>query len=92
MKEELFYSVHRCTILAIYNTFFQKEDDHMITYRSGTRQSTTDYILVRRQRLRFVKYCKVIPGEADKTQPPVDIRNGARKAQENKEKVAIIDN
>ena len=26
--------------LAICNTFFQKKDEHMITYRSGTRQST----------------------------------------------------
>ena len=50
--------------LEICNTFFQKKDEHMITYRSGTRQSTIDYILVRRQSLRFVKYCKVIPGEA----------------------------
>ena len=54
--------------LAICNTFFQKKDEHMITYRSGTRQSTIDYILVRRQSLRFVKYCKVIPGEAVATQ------------------------
>ena len=28
--------------LAICNTFFQKKDEHMITYRSGTRQSTID--------------------------------------------------
>ena len=35
----------------------------MITYRSGTRQSTIDYIQVRRQSLRFVKYSKVVPGE-----------------------------
>ena len=54
--------------LAICNTFFQKKDEHMITYRSGTRQSTIDYILVRRQSLRFVKDCKVIPGEAVATQ------------------------
>ena len=50
--------------LAICNTFFQKKDEHIITYRSGTRQSTIDYILVR----RFVKYCNVIPGEAVATQ------------------------
>ena len=54
--------------LAICNTFFQKKDEHLITYRSGTRQSTIDYILVRRQSLRFVKDCKVIPGEAVATQ------------------------
>ena len=54
--------------LAICNTFFQKKDEHMITYRCGTRRSTIDYILVRRQGLRFVKYCKVIPGEAAATQ------------------------
>ena len=40
----------------------------MITYRSGTRQSTIDYILVRRQSLRFIKDCKVISGEAVATQ------------------------
>ena len=54
--------------LAMCNTFFQKKDEHMIMYRSGTRQSTIDYILVRRQSLRFVKNCKVIPGETVATQ------------------------
>ena len=54
--------------LAICNTFFQKKEEHMITYRSGTRQSTIDYILVRRQSLRFVTDCKVIPGETVATQ------------------------
>ena len=43
--------------LAICNTFF-KNKEHMITYRSGTRQSTIDYILVRRQSLRFSKIRK----------------------------------
>ena len=43
----------------------------MITYRSGTRQSTIDYILVRKQSLRYVKYTKVIHGEAVATQLPV---------------------
>ena len=54
--------------LAICNTFFQTKDEHMITCRSGTRQSTIDYIMVRRQSLRFVKFCKVIPGETVATQ------------------------
>ena len=54
--------------LAICNTFFQKKAEHMITYRSGIRQSTIDYILVRSQSLRFVKDCKVIPGETVATQ------------------------
>ena len=54
--------------LAICSTFFQKKEEHMITYRNGTRQSTIDYILVRRKSLRFVKYCKVIPGETVATQ------------------------
>ena len=54
--------------LANCNTFFQNKYEHMITYRSGTRQSTIDYILVRRQSLRFVKDSKVIHGEAVSTQ------------------------
>ena len=40
----------------------------MITYRSGPLQSTIDYILVRRYSLRFVKYCKEIPGKTVATQ------------------------
>ena len=54
--------------LAIRNTFFQKKEEHMLTYRSGIRQSKIDYILVRRQGLRFVKDYKVIPGETVATQ------------------------
>ena len=49
--------------LAIANTFFQKNDQHLITYRNGDRMSTIDYIIVRRDEIRSIKDCKVIPGE-----------------------------
>ena len=34
--------------LVICNTFFQTKDEHMITYCSGTRQSTIDYNIINR--------------------------------------------
>ena len=49
--------------LAIVNTYFQKKVEHLITFKSGPNSSQIDYILVRRDQLKGVKDCKVIPGE-----------------------------
>ena len=46
------------------NTFFNKMEEHLITYKSGQRSSTIDYILTRGPNLKSVKYCKVIRGES----------------------------
>ena len=50
--------------LALVNTFFEKKDEHLVTYRSGRYFSVIDYILVRRSMLGKVKNGKVIPGES----------------------------
>ena len=49
--------------LAVANTFFQKKEEHLITFKSGPTKSQIDYLLVRRNELKGVKNCKVIPGE-----------------------------
>ena len=62
----------------------------MITYRSGTRQSTIYY---RRRSLRFVKDCKVIPGEAVATQHrPLILEMELEKPKKNKEKIERKEN
>ena len=50
--------------LGIVNTFFQKQEEHLITYKSRNRRTTIDYILVKRTDLKAAKDCKVIPGES----------------------------
>ena len=50
--------------LGIVNTFFQKHEEHLITYKSGSRITTIYYILVKRTDLKVAKDCKVIPGES----------------------------
>ena len=50
--------------LGLVNTFFQKQEEHLITYKSWNRRTTLDYILVKRTDLKAAKYCKVIPGES----------------------------
>lgn len=52
------------TDMAILNTFFKKEDNQLITYKSGDRCSQIDFILARRQHLKEVRNCKVINGES----------------------------
>ena len=54
--------------LVIANTFFEKNYQHPITYRSGDRMSTIDYIMVRTDEIRAIKECKVISGEYVATQ------------------------
>ncbi|XP_045452741.1 craniofacial development protein 2-like [Melitaea cinxia] len=50
--------------LAIANTFYRKREQHLITYRSGLHSTQIDYILLRRNRLKSAKDCKVIPSES----------------------------
>lgn len=50
--------------LAIVNTFFQKKEEHLITFKSGPSKSQIDFFLVRREELKGAKDCKVIPGES----------------------------
>ena len=48
--------------LAIVNTFYSKRREHLLTYKSGGKATVIDYIMVRRENLRELKNCKVIPG------------------------------
>ncbi|XP_060810006.1 craniofacial development protein 2-like [Amyelois transitella] len=52
-----------CHDLAVVNTFFQKKDEHLITYKSGNSKTQIDYILIDKKDLKQIKDCKVIPGE-----------------------------
>ena len=54
--------------LVVANTYFQKKDEHLITNKSGDRCSTVDYIITRREKLKNIKDCKVIPGKCAITQ------------------------
>ena len=49
--------------MAIANTFFTKQQEHLVTYKSGGHLSQIDFMLYRRKDLREVKDCKVIPGD-----------------------------
>ncbi|XP_047494090.1 uncharacterized protein LOC125042493 [Penaeus chinensis] len=50
--------------MAVVNTFYQKRDEHLITYKSGQHSTQIDYLMIRRADLKSVRNCKVIPGEA----------------------------
>ena len=54
--------------LVVANTYFHKKDEHLITNKSGDGCSTVDYIITRREKLKNIKDCKVIPGECAITQ------------------------
>lgn len=50
--------------LAIVNSFFQKREGQLITYRSANSQSQVDFIMCSRDTLKQVRDCKVLPGES----------------------------
>ena len=54
--------------LAIVNTIYSKGREHLLTYKSGGKATVIDYIMVRRENLRELKNCKVIPGESVATE------------------------
>ena len=49
--------------MAIANTFFNKQQEQLITYKSGNRLSQIDFLLYRRRNIVEIKDCKVIPGD-----------------------------
>ena len=49
--------------LALVNTFFNKNEEHLITYKSGGNSSQIDFIMTGRADLKEMRECKVIPRE-----------------------------
>ncbi|XP_056690259.1 uncharacterized protein [Spinacia oleracea] len=54
--------------LGIMNTWFEKRESHLVTYRSGDNTSQIDFFLVRIALRQCYTNCKVIPGESTTTQ------------------------
>ncbi|KAK3570181.1 hypothetical protein QTP86_015886 [Hemibagrus guttatus] len=52
------------TDMAVVNTYFQKREEHRVTYKSGGRSTQVDYILCRRGNLKEISDCKVVVGES----------------------------
>ncbi|KAK3523359.1 hypothetical protein QTP86_029866 [Hemibagrus guttatus] len=50
--------------MAVVNTYFQKREEHRVTYKSGGRKTQIDYILRRRGNLKEISDCKVVVGES----------------------------
>ncbi|KAK3508865.1 hypothetical protein QTP70_010721 [Hemibagrus guttatus] len=50
--------------MAVVNTYFQKREEHRVTYKSGGRRTQVDYILYRRGNLKEISDCKVVVGES----------------------------
>ncbi|KAK3545596.1 hypothetical protein QTP70_008146 [Hemibagrus guttatus] len=50
--------------MAGVNTYFQKREEHRVTYKSGGRSTQVDYILCRRGNLKEINDCKVVVGES----------------------------
>ncbi|KAL6561231.1 hypothetical protein OROMI_016832 [Orobanche minor] len=74
--------------LGIMNTWFEKRDSHLVTYRNGGNASQIDFFLVRNVWRSFTN-CKVIPGESAATQHRVvvlDLR-GKRHLRKRRPKV-----
>ncbi|KAK3537270.1 hypothetical protein QTP70_007006 [Hemibagrus guttatus] len=50
--------------MGVVNTYFQKREEHRVTYKSGGRRTQIDYILCRRGNLKEISDCKVVVGES----------------------------
>ena len=49
--------------MVVRNTFFKKDDEKLITYKSGNCATVIDYAVVQKEVMKKVKDIKVIPGE-----------------------------
>ncbi|KAK3540053.1 hypothetical protein QTP70_023811 [Hemibagrus guttatus] len=60
--------------MAVVNTYFQKREEHRVTYKSGGRRTQADYILCRRGNLKEISDCKVVVGESVARQHRMKLR------------------
>ena len=75
--------------LIVVNTWFQKKEEHFITYKSGQEKSTVDYIIAPKEWHKRVKNVRVIPGECCITQHRlllVELRTGCKERSNGKAK------
>ena len=49
--------------LVIVNTYFDKKDEHRVTYKSGGKTTQVDYVMCRRRNLKEMCDCNVIVNE-----------------------------
>nr|GEU32216.1 hypothetical protein [Tanacetum cinerariifolium] len=54
--------------LVVANSFFKKNDAHLITFQSGGHNTQIDYLLVRKGDIRACKDCRAFPSEACSSQ------------------------
>ncbi|KAF7698039.1 hypothetical protein C0J45_12652 [Silurus meridionalis] len=50
--------------IAVVNTYFKKNEDHRVTYKSGRRCTQVDYVLCIRCNLKEIGDCKVLAGDS----------------------------
>ncbi|KAK3539823.1 hypothetical protein QTP70_013336 [Hemibagrus guttatus] len=50
--------------MAVVNTYFQKREEHRVTYKSGGRRTQVDYILCRIGNLKEISDCNMVVGES----------------------------
>ena len=69
------------------NTWFKKEERHLVTYESGGIQSQIDYLMVKRSDKASIVDCKVILGESCVKQHRLVVMDLKMKCRKPKKKV-----
>ncbi|KAK3560002.1 hypothetical protein QTP86_033748 [Hemibagrus guttatus] len=64
LEEQMVVDFAKRMDMAVVNTYFQKREEHRVTYKSGGRRTQVDYILCRRGNLKVISDCKVVVGES----------------------------
>ncbi|KAK3535149.1 hypothetical protein QTP70_004804 [Hemibagrus guttatus] len=64
LEEQMVVDFAKRMDMAVVNTYFQKREEHRVTYKSGGRSTQVDYILCRRGNLKEISDCKVVVGES----------------------------
>ncbi|KAK3518100.1 hypothetical protein QTP70_033322 [Hemibagrus guttatus] len=64
LEEQMVVDFAKRMDMAVVNTYFQKREEHRVTYKSGGRRTQVDYILCRRGNLKEISDCKVVVGES----------------------------
>ncbi|KAI5097526.1 hypothetical protein C0J45_12835 [Silurus meridionalis] len=64
VKGQMVVDLSKRIEMAVVNTYFQKKEDHRVTYKSGGRCTQVDYVLCRRCNLKEIGDCKVLAGDS----------------------------
>ena len=73
--------------LCVANTWYKKKDKRKVTYSSGGNDTEIEFVLIKKEKRKYLRHVKVIPGELQHKLAVVDVEEQKLKQSEKSKRV-----